>query len=78
MTAPIDNSFQAFVASYQARAQAEARMFQSALDAQAGSDAALVKEMQVERRREIYCLRTLLYFSQDAVERARRLTRRPP
>lgn len=75
---PIDDGFDAFSASYHARLEAEARMFESALYPQAPPDSALVKQMQVGRRREIYCLRTLLHFSKDAAERARQLTRRLP
>lgn len=78
MQDPIDNGFQAFSASYQARLEAEARMFASALDPLAPADTRLLKEMQVERRRETFCLRTLLYFSKDAAERARVLTQRLP
>ncbi|WP_326542435.1 hypothetical protein [Pseudorhodoferax sp.] len=75
MDEPIDSSFQAFAASSHARAEVETRMFESALDPTAPPDTALFKAMQVERRREIYCLRTLLHFSQAAVLRAQRLTR---
>lgn len=80
--APIASTYHAFAACQQARLQAEARMFASALDLQAPPDAALLREMQVERRREIFCLRTLLHSCRDATERARALTQgmpqRPP
>lgn len=78
MDDPIGNSYQAFAASQQARLEAESRMFASALDLQAPPDTSLFKAMQVERRREIFCLRTLLHFSEQAAERARALTQRLP
>lgn len=70
-----NNVFQAFGASYQTRADAEARMFKSALDPQVGPDKLLFESMRLERRREIFCIRALLYTSALAVERAQQLTR---
>lgn len=82
VTEPIASDYQAFAASQQARLQAEARMFASALDLRAPPDTALLKAMQTERRREIFCLRTLLHSCRDATQRARALTQglrqRPP
>lgn len=78
MTDLIASDYQAFAASQQARLQAEARMFASALDLQAPPDTALLKAMQTERRREIFCLRSLLDTARDAADRARALTQRLP
>ena len=51
-------------------------MFRSALDPAAPADQTLLREMLVERRREIFCLRTLLLSAEEAAQRAKELTRR--